>query len=55
MLMRGLILKSCREARELLIVGRREGGTRPDGVEELVDGGALVVDLRVVEMVIHDE
>ena len=47
------------EAGELLGVGvgGREGGgggSRADGVEELVDGGALVVDVGVVHRV-HGE
>ena len=44
MLVRGCILESCREARKLLVVGGRDGGSRrADGVEELIDRGALVV------------
>ena len=39
------ILKGCREARELLLVVGSVERSRGYGVEEFVDGGALVVDM----------
>ena len=54
-MMVGRILEGGSETWELLVVGGLEGGgRRADGVEELVDGSALV-DVRVVERVVHDE
>ena len=48
------VLEGGRDARELPVVVlgvEGGGGRRADGVEELVDGGALVVDVGVVEVV----
>lgn len=45
------ILESSRDTGKLLVAVDRRGGGRADGVEELVDGGALVVYAGVVHVV----